>query len=251
MAATTMRQYLGHGLLVLAVAALVVAMLPVAVPVILAARFLFLIGLGALLVGFLVSPKLRHWLAAEVRDDAPVLAGLALPGDVLLDQGHSWARPHQGDFRVGVDDLVQRVLGPIEAVDLPAAGRVVQRGEALFRLRRGGRSIAVKSPVEGTVAGANQAVSERPKLINQSPYSLGWVVQVRPTDLDRSRALLRRGEAARAWLHREVERLKMILIVPSLQPVQATMLDGGALVPDLHRQIDDPTWEKIKSGFFA
>ena len=38
------------------------------------------------------------------------------------------------------------------------------------------------SPLSGDVTEVNQALTDRPELVNQAPYDEGWMIKVRPSD---------------------------------------------------------------------
>ena len=53
-----------------------------------------------------------------------------LPERLYYHQGHSWALPEQGDLvRVGIDDFAQKLVGKIDAIQLPPVGSQVTQGE--------------------------------------------------------------------------------------------------------------------------
>jgi glycine cleavage system H protein len=199
---------------------------------------------GALLFAF--HPRFREWLGVQV---VPVIEhkGLRMGADVAFDRGHAWARLGARRAVVGVDDLVQATLGPVESVELPEPGTEVRRGEPLFVLRRGERSIEVRAPLSGTVTETNSRVRERPELVNEQPFGDGWTVMIRGGDLAADKPRLLRGGAAQDWFRNEVDRL-IELLEPAAVPALA---DGGALVEGLYRYVDEPAWRRLQESFFA
>jgi glycine cleavage system H protein len=236
--AFTMAGVLTLVLIALPVAAIlgVFARLPLLVAVAVA------LGIGAVLAAF--SPTFRDWLSAEV-DQELTYNGLRLAAGTAVSPYHSWARVAAKETRVGADDLVQAVLGPIDRVELPVAGYHVEVGDPLFRLRHGHRAVTVRSPVSGDVVGTNQALREEPRLVNNEPFGSGWAVRLR-TDRPKDGRRLFRGKGARAWFRLEVDRL-----LASVSPGVATLPDGGVISQRLHEQIDDDTWERLSRSFFG
>lgn len=206
--------------------------------------------LAAALLGgtllYLFHPRFREWLGVQV---VPVIEhkGLRMGTDVALDRGHAWARLGRRRVVVGADDLMQATLGPIDSVELPTWGDEIRRGEPLFVLRRGDRSIEVNSPVSGTVTATNTRIREQPELVNEEPFGDGWAVTLRSWNPDADAERLRRGDDAHEWFRDEVDRL-IALLEPSRAPALA---DGGALVEDLHRHVDDDAWRRLKDAFFT
>lgn len=229
---------------------LVVISLPLLAIAAFTARFvvlgILLLALPAGIVAYAVSPRVRAWFGEDELDELRY-SGLRLASDVALHPGHAWARRDDGGVTVGADDLVQTVLGPIEEVALPARGREIRKGEPLFTLRHGGRSVTLRSPVSGTVERTNDALAGSPGLVNGAPFDAGWVVRMSaPAGRSEMRSLLRGGRA-KSWFRGEVDRL-----FEALQPASAVpaLPDGGVLVRELHRHIDDAAWDRIQKTIF-
>jgi glycine cleavage system H protein len=207
-------------------------------------------GFGLALVGgivaYAVSPAFRAWLDAQFE---PIIfhKGLRLGAGVAVHPAHTWALVRRGQAVVGADDLVQATLGPVETVTLPPAGTRIRRGQPLFGLRQGDRTVELRAPVSGTVVDHNASLAQRPTLMNEDPYGEGWVVKLRGDDLRREQRRLRRGERARVWFGHEVDRLISALVGD--EEVVA-LADGGRLVDELHSHVDPATWDRLKHDFF-
>lgn len=231
---------------------LVVVALPLLAVLSLVGRAVFFAAaLAAVVAGillFALSPRFRAWLRAETEGEM-TLSGLRLATDVAVHPGHSWARVEPDQVWVGADDLVAAVLGPPTAVETPAVGSRVRRGEPLVELRRGERRVTLPAPVSGTVLGRNGELDRRPWLLREEPYAGGWLLRLRSDAPRAQRRKLLSGGAARAWFRKEVDRLLTVLtpggtLAPALP-------DGGTLVGELYRQIDDPTWERLSATLFT
>lgn len=224
--------------------------LPLLAAVAFFARFVLLGAVAVAMCGglalYLTSARFRAWLP-EVAGQELDYKGLRLAGDVALSPQHVWARRDRDSVIVGSDDVAPTVLGPVSCVALPEVGRRVRRGEPLAELFRGGRSVAVRAPVDGVVVARNEALRRRPELVNVEPYADGWIARVRSDSRGRD-ATLQRGRHARAWFRTEVDRLVQTLTGTGHQVVMA---DGGQLMAQLHREIDDELWQRVSHGFFA
>lgn len=246
------RNRLKDGLLVAAVLLLVVLCMPLIAAfafitrgVLLAAAIVAVVG-GA--VAYTVSPRFRAWIGLRT---APLLhyKGLRLAAGVAVHPGHGWARLEPDDVFVGADDLVQAVLGPVQSVELPPAGRRVRQGEPLARLRHGERSVELRAPITGTVECGNPALAARPELVNEDPFNKGWLVMLRAESPRADRRRLFRGKGLRAWFQAEVDRLiGTVLGDAALAP---SLPDGGPVVDELYRHVDDAAWKRLTETFFA
>ncbi len=215
------------------------------------ARPLFVVVAVAVVLGaagYVILPRFRHWVDAKI--DARVrYKGLRLASGVALHSSHSWARIFPRHVFVGADDLVQAALGPVQAVDLPQVGQRVEEGDRLFQLRRGNRSVEVRAPMTGTVVARNESLLRHPGLVNEEPFNRGWVVRLRAENIVAGRRRLRDGTAARTWFEHEIDRLMASL--HGEETVATSLADGGDLVDDLYRHIDDDAWQRLTEHYFV
>ena len=232
------------------VLAVVVGFLLFAVVAIAMRPLLILVALAALAVSLVLyrfRPGFREWFDASGEEQISY-NGLHLATDVAVHPNHSWARASGKEAVVGVDDLVQSTLGPVQAVELPPIGSRVAQGDRLFRLRRGERCVEVRAPMSGTVVAANEALREHPGLVNDDPFERGWAVRIKADRLQKDAIPLLRGSQARGWFRQEIDRLlTTVLGHAALQPA---LPDGGTFVDGLYREIDDDTWRKLTETFF-
>lgn len=197
---------------------------------------------------YIGSPYVRAWLDAKI-DGQVHYKGLRLVSGIDLHPNHSWARILFWHVVIGADDLVQAALGPVQAVDLPPVGKRVEEGDRLFLLRRGNRCVEVKAPFTGTVLARNEMLMKHPGFVNAEPFHRGWAVRLRPENVSEGRRRLLHGDEARTWFGREIDRLMTSLHADP--EVKACLADGGALVQDLYRHIDDDAWQRLTESFFA
>ena len=164
-----LNKHLKQGLTTVGVAVLVVVALPLLVVAIFMARFLFLTAVAAAIPVVALSPSLRNRLLGQA-DAEERYKGVSVPTDVWVHPQHAWARvAPAGDILVGVDDLMARVLGPLDEVRLPLPGQALVEGQDMLWLRRGGRTLAVKAPVSGKVVSTNAKAAADPTVINRRP----------------------------------------------------------------------------------
>ncbi|HOX31701.1 MAG TPA: glycine cleavage system protein GcvH [Spirochaetales bacterium] len=108
---------------------------------------------------------------------------------------HEYARKEaaaSGGFEivVGISDHAQESLGDIVFVELPAAGKVLKKGEAFGVVESVKAASDLYAPVSGKVVAANEALSGDPSLVNKDCYGSGWMIRVAPTDPAEWNALL-------------------------------------------------------------
>lgn len=234
-------------LTVVVVTLLLVLLLPLVALLAFALRAMLLVAVAAALVAgaaaYGASPAFRQWFRVQSRPEV-AYRGLRLATDVSLSPAHSWVRA-EGEAWVGVDDVLQAALGPVEDVEMPPPELRVRRGDRLFRLRRGNRVVDVPSPVAGAVVGCNPVLRGRPELINEDPFDRGWVVRLQAENLRDDRRSLLRGRRARSWHRCAADRLSAFLPARPGPDVP-----GEGPVEDIYRHIDDAAWRDLNETLF-
>ena len=180
----------------------------------------------------------------------------SLPGGLFFHRGHTWVNLlFSGQVKVGADDFLQRLLGHIDAITLPPVGVEVKQGQPFVAIRQGGRTAMLSAPVDGVVCAVNSELAKVPGLLKRDPFTRGWLVALRPTNLTANLPGLTVGEGALTWLKGELARLQEFLhITLTLRRdmlVGATAADGGLLVDGLLEHLDNETWTEFQSKFLA
>jgi glycine cleavage system H protein len=114
-----------------------------------------------------------------------------IPGDLKFLKSHEWARVEDnGTVTVGISDHAQGLLGDLVYVELPEVGDTVTMGNAVAVVESVKAASDVYSPVSGTVVAVNAALADKPETINEDAYGDGWMLVVKPDDLDQLNELL-------------------------------------------------------------
>lgn len=101
------------------------------------------------------------------------------PSDYLYSKDHGWILMEDGVGTVGVTDYAQREIGAIEHIELPDAEDSVEAGEPFGAIESDQAVAEIFSPVTGEITEVNSRLAEHPELVNQSPYTDGWLIKVR------------------------------------------------------------------------
>ncbi len=107
---------------------------------------------------------------------------MLIPPDLRYTKEHEWIRAEDGVGTVGITDYAQDQLGDIVYVDLPETGKQVSQLAVFGEIESVKAVSELYSPVTGEVIEANQALADKPELINDSPYGDGWIMKVRLPD---------------------------------------------------------------------
>lgn len=122
------------------------------------------------------------------------ISELILAEDVRYAEDHEWARLKGDVVRVGISDYAQDQLGDITFVELPEVGDVLEKGDEFGTLESTKAVSELFMPIGGEILAVNSALENAPDLVNKSPYKDGWMVEIRPSDLEEYEDLMSREE---------------------------------------------------------
>jgi glycine cleavage system H lipoate-binding protein len=174
------------------------------------------------------------------------VAGVRYRPGVAYAPGHTWLAPRKaGAVELGIDDIAQRLLPTITAVEVPRAGTKLERGDVVATLSGGGREIQVRTPVPGTVVGVNASVVRDPALVKRDLYGGGWLVALAPADA--SWTSLPQGTAAEGWLRKESGRWSRYLE----EQLGFAAADGGELLAPAPWLMGEDGWRRLSQAFLT
>ncbi len=107
---------------------------------------------------------------------------MVIPPDLRYTKEHEWVRVENGIGTVGITDYAQDQLGDIVFVSLPTAGKELAQAAMFGEIESVKAVSEMYSPVSGEVVESNEALTDKPELINDSPYEEGWIMKVRLTN---------------------------------------------------------------------
>lgn len=109
------------------------------------------------------------------------------PTDRKYTKEHEWVRVTGKRAIVGITDYAQKELGDVVFVDLPELGAEVVSGND-FAVVESVKAVSdVYAPVSGKVVEVNETLQDNPELINQDPYTDGWIAVLEigePSEID-------------------------------------------------------------------
>lgn len=107
---------------------------------------------------------------------------LSFPNDLRYSESHEWAKPDGDTVKVGITDYAQDQLGDIVFVEMPEVGESFAKGAEFGTVESVKAVSELYIPIAGEVVAVNPALEDAPELINNSPYTDGWMIQVKPDD---------------------------------------------------------------------
>ena len=117
---------------------------------------------------------------------------LDLPDNLRYSENHVWALLDGEKIRVGISDYAQDQLGDIVYIDLPKAGDSFEKGKEFGVVESVKAVNDLYMPVGGEIIAVNPELEDSPEIVNGSPYSDGWLIEVKPDDPGEIDALMKR-----------------------------------------------------------
>jgi glycine cleavage system H protein len=118
------------------------------------------------------------------------LAEESYPEDLLYHSEHDWARIEGDEATFGITWYAQDALGEVVFFDPPEIGAAIRAGESYAEVESVKAVSDVIAPLSGEVTAVNEAVSETPELINEEPYTAGWMTKVKMSAPEEKDSLL-------------------------------------------------------------
>ncbi|MDW7977765.1 MAG: glycine cleavage system protein GcvH [Candidatus Caldarchaeum sp.] len=112
-----------------------------------------------------------------------------IPDDLLYTKEHEWVKPEKKKYAVvGITDYAQKKLREIIYIELPHLNTKIKTREVLSTIESVKSTADVFSPVSGKIVEVNSKLLDHPEMLNESPYTDGWIAKVElsdPAELDK------------------------------------------------------------------
>jgi glycine cleavage system H protein len=134
-----------------------------------------------------------------------------IPEDLYYDiERDVWIR-FQDDIAVlGMTDVAQTRCGKFAAISFRGVGKKVVQGKTLATIESAKWVGPFPAPFSCEIVETNEnGFAKDILLANKEPYTTGWLVKVRPTDLENERGHLMTGEAAAERYKERINELKV------------------------------------------
>ena len=122
-----------------------------------------------------------------------------VPEGLYYSKDFAWVKIEGDKARVGITDYAQKSLREIVYAELPEAGSQVKQSEPFGTLESVKAVSDLVSAVTGTIEEVNDEVQSKPETLNEDPYNKGWLLVVKPINLQADLANLMDFNAAVEW----------------------------------------------------
>ncbi|HNX43854.1 MAG TPA: glycine cleavage system protein GcvH [Bacteroidales bacterium] len=102
-----------------------------------------------------------------------------IPENLLYTNDHEWILVNGNEAIVGVTDFAQHELGDIVYIEVDTVGEKVAMGETFGTIEAVKTVSDMLIPVDGEILEFNEALVNKPEVVNSDPYGEGWIVKIR------------------------------------------------------------------------
>src|SRR5690242_9752933 len=81
---------------------------------------------------------------------------------------------------IGATALLAALAGRIDSIKIKQVGTDIKKGKSLASLESAKFFGVLRSPLSGRIVDVNDSILNRPKIVNDFPYSEGWFAKLEP-----------------------------------------------------------------------
>jgi len=108
---------------------------------------------------------------------------MLVPQDLKYQKTDEWVKVEDGIATIGITDFAQDSLSDVVFVEYEIdVDDEVSVGDSLATVESVKAAAEVVFPVSGKVIQVNQTLIDTPEVLNDNPYTEGWLVKVQVSD---------------------------------------------------------------------
>ena len=185
-----------------------------------------------------VSPSEENGMEESLKSDSSI----RINGSIFYHPDHCWVQVENPEqVKVGIDDLLTQLIMNVKVVILPQIGSFYGQGECCAHIIRDDYILPVISPLSGSIQTVNPRLKNEPELIIADPRGEGWLITMKPGNLESDLKKLLFGRKALSWYQREEKEIIArtdLILKHNPQAVGPTMQDGGVRIGCLHDMLN-------------
>ena len=218
-------------------------------------EYLIIIGFLILVIPFwkiITKPVVRQKLKEVVGILSEKI--LRIPRGLQYSRNHTWAHLNRsGDALIGIDDLLNHVVGKVEIDTFHESGDLIKRGDKLAELKQDGKKLEIVSPISGKLLGYNSKLGSDPTLINSEPYERGWLANIEPNSWIKESSDFITGDDAINWEKNEFLKFKdfMTYAVQKHTGISEKLIlhEGGEIIDNPLCEMGQDVWSEFQKQF--
>jgi len=107
-----------------------------------------------------------------------------VPEGLYYTKDFEWVKVEGDKVRVGITDYAQKQLREIVYAELPSPGITTKQNEPYGTVESVKAVSDLVAPISGTIEEVNAEVQSKPELLNEDPYGKGWLLVIKPSNLE-------------------------------------------------------------------
>jgi len=131
--------------------------------------------------------------------------GCEVPEGLYYTKEFEWIKIEGDKVRVGITDYAQKQLREIVYAELPSTGTTITQNAPYGTVESVKAVSDLVAPISGTIEQVNAEVQSKPELLNEDPYTQGWLLIVKPANLQAELAGLMDFNKAVEW-HKSLKK---------------------------------------------
>jgi glycine cleavage system H protein len=104
------------------------------------------------------------------------------PEECKYTEDHEWVAVEGGIATIGISQHAINELGEIVYVELPNENNQVYQKDEFGTVESVKTVSSLYAPITGTIVEVNTLLEKNPEILNESPYSDGWLIKIEYSD---------------------------------------------------------------------
>lgn len=125
--------------------------------------------------------------------------GYDVPEGLYYTKDFEWVKAEGDNVRIGITDFAQKQLREIVYAELPSSGTAIKQNEPFGTVESVKSVSDLVAAVSGTIEEVNAEVQSKPEILNEDPYGKGWLLVLKPSNLQAELANLMDFNQAVEW----------------------------------------------------
>lgn len=113
---------------------------------------------------------------------------------IYFTKEHEWVKVKEGIGAVGISEHAAHELGDVTFVELPKMGAVVKQFAVLGSIESVKAASDIYAPVSGKVVKINEALDDKPEIVNESAEDSAWMAWIEIADESELKNLMTREQ---------------------------------------------------------
>ena len=122
-----------------------------------------------------------------------------VPEGLYFSDDFEWIKVEGEKVRMGISDYAQKQLREIVYIELPEEGTELIQNEPYGTLESVKAVSDLISALSGTIEKVNSEIQSNPELLNTDPFGKGWLILLKPSNLEEEQKKLMNFDKAVEW----------------------------------------------------